>query len=475
VRIIPLGAPAARLAAVTALAAVACVTYRARPIDPVATGAALEARRLERVELCGCLEQVLGASITPWPPAPWRLRELTAAAFCGSPDLTRARDALAVATAALVTAGARQEPGLAVTAEYQTNAGHGLSPWTLGPTIDVPLTTAGKRDIRVARGRNLAEAARLDLMASAWTVRSRVRSALVEMQAGGALSATLRVELETRRALLDALEAQRAAGALGAPEVALARAETESVQIDLATAESGGAVARAALSAALGVPIEALAGVAIDPGLGDPPGVLPGGSDRATALQARSDVLAALARYEASQDDLRLAVAEQYPDLHLGPGFLWDQGASRWQLGLSLVLPLLNRNRGPIGEAEARRAEAAGAVEAAQAAVVAAVDAASAAQSSASAVLRGADALVAVNRTLAAVAGRALEAGAVSRVDVLLAEVALQRAGRVRVDAWRAAQQALGALEDALQRPLAGEPAPPVPLAAAAGEEVAAP
>lgn len=461
-------------AAVVLVTAGGCVTYEARPLHPDETAAALEARRLDSRELRECMGRLAGAPLQAWPPR-WDLAALTSAAFCGSSELAGVRAALETARAALVTAGARQEPGLGITAEYQSNAEHGLSPWTVGPTFDVPLTTAGKREIRVARERNLAEAARLDVLTSAWTVRSRVRAALVDLRGAELLAEALRAETAARDAVLRSLAAQRAAGAISAPEVAAARAELEGLRLDLTVAQSGAAVARAALAAVLGVPAAALEGVTIDSALPDPPAALPSGPELGAPLSGRFDVLAALARYEASQDGLRLAIAEQYPDLHLGPGFLWDQGASRWQLGLSLVLPLIERNRGPIGEAEARRAEAAGQVEAAQMAALAAIDAAAAEMASASARLSGAEALTATSRELAEAARRALAAGGSSRLDVLLADAATQRALRVRVEAWRSAQQALGALEDALQRPLAGETLPPSPLPAPAREGVAAP
>ena len=79
---------------------------------------------------------------------------------------------------------------------------------------------------------------------------------------------------------------------------------------------------------------------------------------RGVALRTRADILGALADYAAAEDDLQLEVARQYPDLHLGPGYAWNNGNAgddRWSLGLSLELPILDQNQGPIAEAEARR------------------------------------------------------------------------------------------------------------------------
>ena len=95
---------------------------------------------------------------------------------------------------------------------------------------------------------------------------------------------------------------------------------------------------------------------------------------RRAALQSRTDILAALAEYAASESALQLEIAKQYPDIHLSPGYQFDQGDNKWHLGLSAELPVLNRNQGPIAEAEARRAESAARFEALQAKVIAEID-----------------------------------------------------------------------------------------------------
>jgi outer membrane protein TolC len=66
-----------------------------------------------------------------------------------------------------------------------------------------------------------------------------------------------------------------------------------------------------------------------------------------------------LAEYNASQSALQLEIAKQYPDIHLNPGYEFDQGDNKWSPGLTVTLPILNQNKGPIAEAEAKRTEAA--------------------------------------------------------------------------------------------------------------------
>ena len=53
--------------------------------------------------------------------------------------------------------------------------------------------------------------------------------------------------------------------------------------------------------------------------------------------------------------DLQLEIAKQYPDVDLGPGYSYEERRSYFTVGLSAAIPLLDRNQGPIAQAEARR------------------------------------------------------------------------------------------------------------------------
>ena len=95
---------------------------------------------------------------------------------------------------------------------------------------------------------------------------------------------------------------------------------------------------------------------------------------------------------------LALEVARQYPGLHLLPGLSWDRGDVIISLGASTVLPVLNRNRGPIMEAMARRRETAARVLQLQAVVLGQLDSALAGYRVASLAVGDADSLLAVER-----------------------------------------------------------------------------
>jgi outer membrane protein TolC len=121
-----------------------------------------------------------------------------------------------------------------------------------------------------------------------------------------------------------------------------------------------------------------------------------------------------LAEYAVAEGDLRVAVADAYPDLSLGPGFVWDQGIGRWSLLLGLPRLALNRNRGPIGEAMARRKEAGARFAEQQQAVLEEVAGAVAACRFALVDVAGTDSVRQANRRQAELARAAYERGELS-------------------------------------------------------------
>jgi len=82
-------------------------------------------------------------------------------------------------------------------------------------------------------------------------------------------------------------------------------------------------------------------------------------AERAEALLARHPLIkVAEADYAAAEQQLRLEIRRQYPDLDIGPSYSFDEGLSRFGLGVGISLPLWNRNRQAIAEALAVRTQA---------------------------------------------------------------------------------------------------------------------
>lgn len=441
------------LAAFVVLAA-GCVRYHPKPIEASRSLADFETRRLDSPDLKSFLQNKAG--IKEWPPRGWDLRALTLAAYYYSPDLDIARARWAAAKAGRITAGESPNPTISGLLGYNsTSPVSEVSPWIPEVSLEIPIETAGKRGFRILQARQLSEAARLNIISAAWDVRSRLRQALLDFYAAGEAEKLFSQQLSIQEDSVRILEAQLNVGAVSAFDVTQARIARDNSRLAAVDAANERAAARIRLAAVLGVPTKALDGLnLLFEGLTLAMVDLPSNEVQRRALVSRSDILAALAEYEAAQAALRVEIAKQYPDLSLGPGYQLDQTDNKWTLGLSLILPLLNQNKGPIAEAEARRAEIAAQFLALQARVIAEVESAVRAARAAADKAGTADALLANLKKQEAAARARFDVGEISRLELLGIEQEIAAGALARLEALVKAQQAAAGLESAMQSPL---------------------
>lgn len=440
---------------IVALVAPACARYHARPLSPAATLEDFQARRLDA--------PALGAFLTShqvarqWPPAAWDLETLTLAAFYYSPQLDVARAQWDVARGGVITAGGRPNPVLTGGTGYNsTTPTSEITPWIPEALLDLPIEVAGKRGIRIAGARQLSAAARLNVLTAAWQVRSRVRQAFLDLYVARMQSDSLLArQLDIQTQIVRILELQLSVGEVSPYEVTQARIALADSRLAVLSAAQALARARSELADAVGVPPVAIDSVQFSfAGFGTVDTLLPPAEVRQRALVNRSDILGALAVYEASQRALQLEVRKQYPDIVVGPGYQLDQTDSKWTLTLSLALPLLNRNQGPIAEAEARREEAAAQFLALQSQVLGQVESSLSASRAAVAQVGAADSLLADLTRQERTAENSYRVGEISRLELLGLQSQLATTALRRLDAQSLAQQAIGQLEDAMQSPL---------------------
>jgi len=439
------------------IAVTGCAHFAPQPVSPAQTAAQFDARRLDNAGLNAFLAQQLGHPPPHWPMEKWDLNSLTLAAFYFHPSLEVARAQWRVAAAGLKTAGARPNPSVSVTPGYDTQIPGNYSPWLVPVTFDLPIETAGKRGKRLAEAEKISESARWNFVAAAWQIRGGVRASLLDFTIAGRRAELLQKQFGAQGQIVKLLGQRFDAGAISRPELTTAQIALNKTQLDLSDARSRQADARSRLAQALGVGEAALNGEHLESdfsigGLDE----LTSAKARLVALKSRADILAALADYAAAEADLRLQVAKQWPDLHLGPGYAWNSGNAgdnQWSLGLTLELPILDQNQGPIAEAEARRKLAAAKFLELQSQVAAAIDRAVAGFRVAQEQLQTGNAVVAAEQRQQQSAEAQFQAGAGDQLELLAAQLELSNAQLAQLDNEAKLQAAHGALEDALQRP----------------------
>ncbi|MDE2082583.1 MAG: TolC family protein, partial [Burkholderiales bacterium] len=184
------------------------------------------------------------------------------------------------------------------------------------------------------------------------------------------------------------------------------------------------------------------------------PAALPAAALAQDAAWNRLDLAALLAQVRARTAQLRLADGLHTPALAVAPGYVYDRGLRKFAFGVDAELPLFHGAGAGIRAAAAARDEAVAAVQARQAEILNALDAARADYAQRYDAWQRLQDVAEVARQGAARAAVQRRAGQADRGRQTLAEVAAAQAALASVDARAAALQALGRLEDVLQRPL---------------------
>jgi cobalt-zinc-cadmium efflux system outer membrane protein len=422
--------------ALLALLLLACTRYQPQPLDLTAHPAEYRVRHLSDAAILSLVTEFAGAI----SDSGWTDRQLALAALRFRPELSRARAEWRAARAGEVSAGARPQPGAQADVERAVSGADGASPWAVSLAGLYSVELGGKRGARVAQAHARTAVAEAELRLVAWQVVSQVRSAVVDSWRARQELADAEIEAETLEQIRALTESRYREAVLTSSELARAGGEVQAARTTVSEARGALLTSEAGLSRAIAVPAAALDSVRLaSPTVAGCEWLDSLGRDsvEATALRSRAEVSQALARYALAEADLRQQVAQQYPDLELGPGFIWDQGVHRWTLLLTLPRLLLNRNRGPIAEAVAQRTAAAARVAEAQEQVLGETGAGQLGCGAAGVELAAADTQLVAAERAAQLAGLAFQRGETGRIEVAQAELSLLRARRTQHAARR--------------------------------------
>lgn len=432
------------------LATVGCQTYVSVPLDPQVTAAGFGKRRLDDPQVRQALVASKAWSASRgWPPAPWTLRQLQVAALHYHPEIAVAKAKARTAEAAITTANARPNPTLAFAPEFGDNPGAGVSPWVFGFSLDLTIETAHKRGERTSQAQAKANSAALSIADAAWTVSSGVRAALLDLESASRRFELLEAQRENDDAIVKIVAERVRSGEAPHTDLSVPQTQRGKDSVDLSDERSKGAAAKAKLAQAVGLPATSLTAVAVSYGSLDKLPEMPSEKSlRRAALIHRSDILGALEDYAAADSALRLEIAKQYPDIHLSPGYTFDQGQSKWALGLGMTLPV-DRNAGPIREAFAQRDEAAAVFERLQIGIRGELEQAVAAYQAERRRVREVEAVMDSQARQLDDAEQLTKAGEGDRLAENTARSLLLQSKLARTDALTQAHQAFGRLLDA--------------------------
>jgi outer membrane protein TolC len=385
----------------------------------------------------------------------WDRAGLLSLALKQNPGLAVAHAEIQAAMAHEITAAELPNPDLTLQSEY---ARHDPHPWLYGISLNWLLRSGERRRLDTEIARLDTSNARLQLMDHAWSVRRALAAALSDWESARQ-RASLLERLAAAQDRLIELEQRRIKAGEDAPSelilIQQARIQIEQQVAELRTAANA---SQAAIARALGVPSQALDGLRFEwLDWGEPPAVEDAKRQqlREQALLSRADLGVAIGEYAAAEAKLRLAIAHQYPQFTLSPGYYWDHGIAKFPFDVGFTLPL-NGNRGEIAEARAGRELAGQRLLALQADIYGEIEAAEReeriARQSADAAQRR---LVSAQRQVQQ-ADLALRLGAADAQEQLGAQILAAQAELEVLQTRAQLQVSRNNLEDVLRAPLSG-------------------
>jgi outer membrane protein, heavy metal efflux system len=439
----------------SSLALSSCVSVPREPIDPTESARRLTSRSMQDLSVAQALQK---AGLSMPEQSGWGLDALTIVAWTLRPDVLVAAQDIAASSAAERVARQVPNPSVSLGPGYVAhNANHNVSPWVMSTAVGFTIETGGKRRIRTAQARATTQTIRWQFAETLWRARQEVRNALLSRQLAQASLELANEEARLREAFSAWVDTQLRFGAGTQSDRLAAQTNLAQAQAQLRTVRGDLAAADAELAASVGVvgenlPLSQIVTLSIDD-LPDPEQI-PQQTWRDWGVMNRLSVNHSLADYEVAEEDLRLAIAQQYPDLNLGPGYTFDKGDSIINLALGLTPPLLHGQRAQIDQAIASRRKSAIQFEASQAQALADVDTSlTRYRATYAALLQARDAEYSLH-TAATSAQRRLTLGAADRGELLRAQLEAIVGRRATLDALRATLAALDAMEASVQRPI---------------------
>ena len=287
------------------------------------------------------------------PVAPLTLEQAQRLAREGNPALSAARREVEATEGQVLQGSLRPNPEFV----FQADDASRLSR-TTSAQLDVPVETANKREARVDAAERGRDVAQTDLVERSQRLRAAVSAAFFDVLAAQALLQAAQDSLALARRASDIASKRVTAGKVSPVEETKARVAEASARVSLAQAESGLRNARTRLSSLWGNPVPQFT---IAEGSVDTLPELPGPATVELRLQRAPLLLRAENELQRRKALVGVEQSRTVPDFTVSVGMKRrEDTVARDQLlvGVSVPLPVFNRNQGNLLEALRREDKA---------------------------------------------------------------------------------------------------------------------
>ena len=328
-----------------------CASYTPRPTGPFDALKELEQRAADSQAL-----KVQAPGSQEWFPLKpdldftdgLDLPEANALALSFSPEVRTVRRAQNVTGAQILRAGLLGNPEIFLGPRISSTGGDLILP--AGISWELPLWGQREAERELAQRKLTVSEARV--AAAELRVLTEVRTAFIRIASLGKTVEALEAQLVGSERVLQWADALKQAGEIDGVTSYLAKLDRDEAKADLEGLRHELQSARRNLLKTIGLLPNAELSIQLEP---DPAAMpeLPALNREKMALHPR--IASALNEYETAEASLKLEIASQYPAIRVGPEFENEKGDASIGLGAGVELPLFDRNRGGIAEAEQLR------------------------------------------------------------------------------------------------------------------------
>ncbi len=295
------------------------------------------------------------------PIKEWGLKELMLCALFFNPKIEIAKKEWDIAKIQEVVAPIKAPSSLGFETGRQTTGTADNSRNAIGLNLTTLFETADKAKIREEKAKNQSLLKRLELRKLAWDIKTDLTLNFIRYQQHLLNLQILRNEIKLQNEILNMVRKRKAQGLTSSIDSNFNQIELNKNIQKLNEEQYQFNETKSKLAAIIGLSPEKfntmrLASINFDEEIENFNQILDDETKQRDIINLglfnRIDLRIALAKYAVSESQLKLNIANQYPDIRFSPAYIFDYGSSKWLLGITSIIPTIEKNKYLVEEAK---------------------------------------------------------------------------------------------------------------------------
>ncbi len=294
----------------------------------------------------------------------WGLSELMLCALFFNPRIEIAKKEWDVAKIQEIIAPIKAPSSIGFEGGRQTTGVKESSRDAFGLTLTTLFETADKAKIREEKARNQSLIKRLELRKLAWDIKSDLTLNFIRYHQHLLNLQIIRGEIKLQNEILNMLKKRKSLGLSSSIDSNFNQIELNKNIQKLNEEQYQLNDTKTKLASILGISAEKfntmrIANINFDQNIEGFSKILDDETKQQDIINLglfnRIDLRIALAKYAVSESQLKLNIANQYPDIRFSPAYIFDYGSSKWLLGVTSIIPTVEKNKNLVEEAKKLR------------------------------------------------------------------------------------------------------------------------